>query len=155
MAPRDTLNEYFKLDPVVKELPNFITDALAAAPGARLRTMHGALPFTLRYTVAISAISFFAIKRLAFPQYPSEEPGAHWATAIPPIARTFIDAITNIVYLMENPSERVERFVKAGVCKQLVRHQKLCELHGDDPDWAEPLAALKEWIDGTGMCQSA
>lgn len=149
MSPRDSLHEYFDLDPAIKDVPNAINDALANGPGERLRKVHGGLPSTLRYTVAVSAISFFAIKRLVFPTYVAEDPRPHWATAIPPLARTFIDAIVNVVYLAESPRERVERFIKAGVCKELSRHRRLSALYAGDPSWQGPLAQLKEWIDGT------
>jgi len=149
MSPRDALYEYFELDPAIKDLPNAINDALANGPGERLRQVHGGLPSTLRYTVAVSAISFFAVKRLVFPTHVDEDPRPHWATAIPPLARTFIDAIVNVVYLSESPHDRVGRFIKAGVCKELSRHRRLSTLHAGDPSWEGPLAQLKEWIDGT------
>lgn len=149
MSPQESLNRYFGLDPTVKQLPNAIIDALGAAPGERLQARHDGLPSTLRYTVAVSAISFFAIKRLVLPTYEGEAPKPYWATAAAPIARTFIEAITNLLYILENPTERVNRYIKAGVCRELARHQRLCNRHAGDPRWQEHLVQLKAWIEET------
>ncbi len=67
----------------------------------------GALPVLLRGFVLLSANTFKSVRYLCADHPPDANRRPEYALSVPPLARTLMDTLFNIVFLFENPCENI------------------------------------------------
>lgn len=112
-----------------------------------LEKLHPGLPGIFRNTLQVCRAAFAAVKRLCYDRMNGERPAVDFSTAVPPLARTFLDAMITVSFVRDQPFEHVERYYKGGLCAALAQQNRLVEEYGANSDWREHLASLKAWID--------
>ncbi len=79
------------------------------------------------------------------PRDPDRRP--NYLLSIPPLNRTILDSVFNLLYIFEDVATRLPAFHKAGWREQQEYFQRLVAQYSDYEDWADYLARLKEALE--------
>jgi hypothetical protein len=71
-----------------------------------------------------------------------------FAVSVPPLTRTLADYIFTVIYIFDQPAERLADFYKANWAKLHEEHSRLQQRYGSDPEWADWLAAHGAEVEG-------
>ena len=70
-----------------------------------------------------------------------------FAVSVPPLARSILDSIFTIVFIMDDPSNRLEWYYKSGWREAKEEYERHQQAYGSDPDWEVDLASRKAFVD--------
>lgn len=107
----------------------------------------GALPVLLRAFVLTSAYTYRSVCYLCADVPPDPDRRPEYAVSVPPLARTLVDTLFNIVFLFQNPAEHIRWYWRSTwrECCEDVRRWKLS--YGDDPHWTSWIASFEAMVD--------
>ena len=117
------------------EIPQRLLDAIGKEKCEELQAYETGVPHVLALTVAVSGSTWQSIRFLCW-----EVPEIGWqpefAFAVPPLARTLLDSLFNIIYMFDEPAQNVHWFLANGWTDQVKEHKRLHGTYGKDPMWA-------------------
>ncbi len=131
----------------LEALANTMIERLKDEWPSNLGHLHFAQGFfirTLRYVRYVFRVvcRMFSDERRADPQWRWEE-----VLVFPSLNRTILDALFNVVFMLENIEERSSWYHKSGWREQVLEHDRWLSEYGSDPDWQAWLPGLKSLID--------
>ncbi len=107
-----------------------------------------ALPVLLRGFVLLSANTLKSIGYLCADHPPDANRRPEYALSVPPLARTLMDTLFNIVFLFENPSENIRWYWRSAWREYREDRDRYKERYGDDPRWSEWLETFEKTLEG-------
>jgi len=90
----------------------------------------------------VSFTSFLSIRYLCATQPPDPVRKPEFVTATPPVLRSMLDALANIVFLFEDIGHRTTEFMRRGWKEDYDREERYRKLYGSDPRWATTLSEM-------------
>lgn len=135
------------IDDDLRELPEAIAMRIDREARQSLEAQHRALPMLLRTTVRVAERTFAAIRYLTLDKQRGELPPVTLATAVSPLARTLLDSLFTVVFMFENPADRMSHYLRSGWREATEHHARLTARHGNEPEWTDWLAGYRKWID--------
>jgi hypothetical protein len=129
--------DHFDYQLIVRDLEGVhqpILDAIGKATGPEK-----GYPHILALTVAISKGTWESIRFLCFEQ-PKNGWHREFVYSVPPLARTLLDSLFNIIFMFDNPSVNVHWFLLGGWADQNKARKRFKRRYGTDFDW-------KTWLD--------
>src|SRR5438128_8553718 len=93
MTPEEGLAQYAVIERVMAELPDAMRMRIDREVRERLEGLHQGLPGILRGTLQVSCAAFASVKHLCYDRVDGCRPSADLSSAVPPLARTFLDSL--------------------------------------------------------------
>src|SRR5688500_7019583 len=118
MTPEEGLAQFAALERTMAELPDAMRMRIDRESRERLEGLHQGLPGVFRGTLQVSAAAFAAVKHLCYDRLHGCRPRADLSSAVPPLARTFLDSLICVVFVCDQPRANVERYYKGGLCAE-------------------------------------
>jgi hypothetical protein len=118
----------------LEEVHQPILDAIGKARGPEK-----GYPHILALTVAISKGTWESIRFLCFEQ-PKNGWRREFVYSVPPLARTLLDSLFNIIFMFDNPSVNVHWFLLGGWADQNKAYKRFKQRYGTECD-------SKTWLD--------
>lgn len=72
-----------------------------------------------------------------------------YIVAVPPMVRTLLDALCNIIFMFEDLPNRIDWFAKSGWRENYEKLNRYKKNFGNDIHWKKPLSNLSNWLDET------
>lgn len=142
-SPPEFAQIQIKLDDLVVAICNLID----REQFAWLSSRHRILPALLKSVVRMAAVEFRAIVQLVHDKRDGQPPPGDFATVIPPLARTYVDALYTVMFVCDDPAVRGRFYVASGLAFASAYHSDLTTRYGTDPQHAQWFANHKAWID--------
>jgi hypothetical protein len=130
--------EHFDYQGISSDLAHACQSILAAI-GKSTGTEKG-YPHVLALTVVVSRGTWESIRYLYFEQPPDHGWRTEFVYSIPPLARTLLDSLYNIIFMFDNPGVNVHWFLLSGWVDQKRAYSRFQQKYGTDPKW-------KTWFD--------
>jgi hypothetical protein len=93
--------------------------------------------------VRIASNTHKSIRYLCADSPPDPTRKLEYAVSVPPLARTILDSLFTVVFLLEDLPARMPWYLKSGWRELLEEHQRYQAAYGSDPAWSS-------WLTGTG-----
>jgi hypothetical protein len=117
-----------------------ILDAIGTTKAKDLQTFEKGLPHVLALTAVISSAPWHSIRFLCW-----ERPEVGWQRdfiySVPPLARTLLDSLFNLMFMFDNPKDNVHWFLAGGWCDQQRAYNRFKEKYGKKDAWQTWFAA--------------
>jgi hypothetical protein len=68
------------------------------------------------------------------PPNPSRKP--KYVLSVPPLTRAILDSLFNVVFLLENPEDHLDWYLRAGWREAYEEHDRYVRRHGDEAEWS-------------------
>ena len=107
----------------------------------------GALPVLLRGFVLVSANTYHSVRYLCADRPPDASRRPEFAISVPPLARTLVDTLFNIVFLFANPGAHIRWYWRSSWREYREDLDRYKESYGSDPRWSEWIANLEQTIE--------
>ena len=91
----------------------------------------------------VAATTFGSMQYLCADSPPDHARRAEFAIVVPPLARTLLDSIFNLVLIFDDPRVNARWYFTAGWRDEIEHLQRLSEKHKGDPVWAEYIARYR------------
>lgn len=114
---------------------------------AWLKSRHGVLPVLLKSAVKVAQAEFRAIVHLVHDPRDGQSPPAELAIVVPPVARTFVDALYTVMFVCDDLPGRGSFYVKSGLASASGYHSRLFGRYGADPQHSQWFQDHQGWID--------
>lgn len=126
----------------LEELPIALANRIMREKRSELEQLHKGLPTLLANIVRVSGATWKAVAALTLDKRHGE-----LATAVPPLARTFLESAMTIVFLGENTHDRVTWYFRAGWVDAVEEYRQREARFGTLPDWGKWSSVHLEWLD--------
>jgi hypothetical protein len=124
--------EHFSYQSIAADLEGVhqpILDAIGRATGPEK-----GYPLVLALTVVVSRGTWESIRFLCFEQ-PKNGWRPEFVYSVPPLARTLLDSLFNIIFMFDKPSINVRWFLVGGWVDQNRAYKRFRQRYGSEPDW--------------------
>jgi len=145
--PFDFEISFRPINEAIKNLPVAICNRIDRERRQLLEAYFEGLPAILRLTVRIAAITFDSIRFLIADQPVNDARRKEFAVSVPPMARTILDAVFNVVFIFDDPAKNARRYYAGGWLNAKEHDDALHARHGADPTWVSWLAEHHRWVD--------
>ncbi len=98
-------------------------------------------------TVKITENTYRSIRYLCADRPKSVARKLEFAVSVPPLARTILDSVFNVVYLFDDLDHRLEWYHKSGWREAYEEYLRYRDRYGHDPAWKEYLGWQKAFAD--------
>lgn len=149
--PPDFVIDYNRIRIPIDELNATILNQLDPdrpnnSAATRLEGFFLGLPAILRLTTRIAGKTWDAIRYLCRDRPVDDARQPEFAICVPPMARTTLDSVFNVVFIFDNPATNARWYYAGGWLNALEEYERLKERHGTDPRWTEELTQYLQWV---------
>ena len=107
----------------------------------------GALPVLLRAFVLVSANTYHSVRYLCADRPSDASRRPEFAISVPPLARTLVDTLFNIVFLFENPGAHIRWYWRSAWREYREDLDRYKESYGSDACWSEWISNFEKAVE--------
>jgi len=107
----------------------------------------GALPVLLRAFVLTSANVYHSVRYLCADQPPDSSRKPEYAMSVPPLARTLLDTLFNVVFLFQDPKEHIRWYWRSAWREYREDVERWKSSYGADPMWADWVKSFEQMVE--------
>ena len=130
----------------LEEPPKAILNRIRTERQRSLEGIHKGLPALLKSVARVADATWRAVKYLALDKRHGDAPPASLAVAIPPLARTFLDHLMLVIFIVEAPADRATWYYRSGWREAAELQKRLDARYGADPSWTNFLTSHRQWV---------
>jgi len=147
-APGDVAEVRYKnFSTALGELPIAIVNRIERERWGVLQGTHAGLPTLLTHVARVAGVTWEAIEVLALTKRHGELLPSRLSVAIAPLERTLLDALMTVVFIVEEPNERIEWYYRSGWREAAEVHALFVAEFRQNPVWVPWLAEHQAWVD--------
>jgi hypothetical protein len=103
----------------------------------------------LQATVKVSANTYHTVRHLCAERPPDPNRKLEYAISVPPLARTILDSVFNVAFLLEDFPDRIAWYLRSGWREAFEEHQRYAATYGGSPEWVDILAGWSQRLENT------
>jgi hypothetical protein len=131
----------------LEEVPIAIGNLITRDKRSELEQVHKGLPALLGNIVRVTAATWKAVAALTLDRQHGALPRRELATAVPPLARTFLESAMGIVYFGEDTNQRVTWYFRAGWVDAVEEYRQRVDRYGSQPGATTWVKGHLAWLD--------
>jgi hypothetical protein len=131
--------DYAPIKVPLSEIPEAIVNRIKREKDAELAASHRTLPGILSLMTNVVRVTWDSVRFLCATTVDSPGRRLDFAVAVPPLSRTILDAIFNVVFIFDKPTSNARWYCAGGWRETFELQQRLTARYGAREEWNEYL----------------
>jgi len=132
--------DYTPIKVPLAEIPHAIINRIKRERDAELAALHRTLPGVLSLMTHVVRVTWDSVRFLCANKVEQPPRRLDFAVAVPPLSRTILDAVFNIVFIFDKPTLNARKYCAGGWREALELQGQLTARYGAREEWKQYLA---------------
>ena len=127
--------DYTPIKVPLAEIPHAIINRIKRERDAELAALHRTLPGVLSLMTHVVRVTWDSVRFLCANKVEQPSRRLDFAVAVPPLSRTILDAVFNIVFIFDKPTLNARKYCAGGWREALELQGQLTARYGAREEW--------------------